>query len=98
MSDPRVTDKVVGVAFAAFTSGKFAHPVQAMRSALEAAVPLLAPQPVVDREALDQTLSGHEVVWRGEIDERTQQCACGWMPDSWETDDQFDEEYREHRT
>jgi hypothetical protein len=60
MSDPRITDKVVGVAFAAFTSDKFAHPVQAMRAALDAAAPLLAPQSV-DPQALAALLRKHQV-------------------------------------
>lgn len=53
--------------------------------------------PVARRERVAELLTEHEIVWRGEeIGDRTPQCACGWMPDSWESDDEFIEYYREH--
>lgn len=49
----------------------------------------------VDRKALDGALADHEKVWHGELGDR---CTCGWQPDSWESEDEFEEYYREHRT
>jgi hypothetical protein len=62
-------------------------------------MPLVRPMPTA--EQLDGWLSDHDIVWRdSNVDHfrrRVQQCACGWKPDSWETDDEFDEYYRDHR-
>lgn len=51
--------------------------------------------PAIDREALDGALADHEKVWEAEMGDK---CSCGWRPDSWESEDEFDEYYRDHRT
>ena len=68
------------------------------RAALEAAAPFLQPQVVASLPAqrqLDGWLSDHEKVYHGELGDR---CACGWRPDSWESEDEFDEYFRDHRS
>ena len=70
------------------------------RAALEAAQPFMqtAPQVVASRPTqrqIDGWLSDHEKVWHGELGDR---CACGWRPDSWESEDEFDEYFRDHRS
>lgn len=59
----------------------------------DAVVNLARPMPTV--ADLDTWLSEHEKVYYGELGDR---CACGWQPDSWESEDQFDEYYRDHRS
>lgn len=60
---------------------------------------LALPRPgKVDRDALAEVLEDHEIVWRGEIGQRTPQCSCDWMPAEWGSEDEFFEEHREHRT
>ena len=68
------------------------------RAALEAAAPFLQPQVVASlptQRQLDGWLSDHEKVYHGELGDR---CACGWRPDSWESEDEFDEYFRDHRS
>jgi hypothetical protein len=64
-----------------------------VRASLEA-----KPAPVASREALDQILEEHEIVWRPGPEDRFPLCWCGWIPDSWESYDEFLEYYRDHRT
>jgi hypothetical protein len=54
------------------------------------------------REALERVLEDHELSYRldpalGVVDP-SPRCDCGWMPDSWESEDEFIEYYRDHRT
>lgn len=56
-------------------------------------------RPLPTEEQLDEWLTEHEEVWRFHegAERRTRGCGCGWEPDSWDSDDQFYEYYREHR-
>lgn len=101
----------VGVSDEAVVAGRIAfyeHPAshgmnskaqdRAIRAALEAAQPFMQPQVVASlptQRQLDGWLSDHEKVYHGELGDR---CACGWRPDSWESEDEFDEYFRDHRS
>jgi hypothetical protein len=80
MSDPRITDEAVEAAARSLNRNLFNDPQQAdwqevvrgtARAALEAALPHLAPQSVVDREAIAAVLREH--MW---IPSESR-CSCG---------------------
>lgn len=67
MADPRITDAAVQRAAQAYWETEGNRAV-CMRAALEAALPDLAPQPMVDPAAVDQVLRVHGIgQWGGEL-------------------------------
>lgn len=82
MSDPRITDEMVAKAERAWNAAwllPIASPgrLDWMRAALEAALPLIAPQPV-DRDALSAELDAH--IWKSwqRQGHLMAGCTCGW--------------------